>query len=169
MTTLSPSVDCILIKLNTWLTWSQPLASQIHTTSVNPISVTGNIKIRTALEVYFFNHCTCSIWKFQGWSCGLPLVAMSDPSPTERGQGLNPHLHRDNVGRLNPWATMGTLGSIFLGAFSWTCKYLLFPWIPPSLLWVVTYGTDTLMLRLPFLVQTHGTLFPSLGLQFARS
>jgi len=38
----------------------------------------------------------------------LQLAAMLDPSPTERDQGSNLHLHRGNVVFLTQWATMGT-------------------------------------------------------------
>ena len=36
------------------------------------------------------------------------LAAMLDPQPTERGQGWNLHLRRDNIESLTPWATVGT-------------------------------------------------------------
>ena len=36
------------------------------------------------------------------------FAVMPDTKPTERGQGSNPHPHRDNIRSLTHWATVGT-------------------------------------------------------------
>ena len=45
----------------------------------------------------------------------LQLVAMPDPLPTERDQGLNPHTHGHYVKFLTHWATTGNPGLSYKG------------------------------------------------------
>ena len=88
----------------------------------------------------------------RGWNGaaaeGYPTaMAIPDPKPTEGGQESNMHPHRDTIGSLTFWATMGTplfavsicmsWWSMMLSTFS--CVYWLFVY----LLWRNIYS-DTL-------------------------